>query len=284
MKLLLLFCATGVLGLAAADVPDFHAHLGIQLWSLRTQMKESVPFGLGTVRTYELTEVETAGTYDVPADIFSTMLASFGLHAVSAHVGYEILKKDLPGAIRDVKALGAKYLICPILPHGKEGIDEATAHRVAAEFNAWGAACRDAGLQFGYHPHGIEFHAIPGADGKTPFDVLASETKPELVCYEMDVFWVFHAGQDPVKLLLKYPDRWALMHIKDIRKGAITGLSTGSAPPTDNVPVGDGQINWPDVLRAARDIGVKYYFIEDETPSPLQCIPASLAYLNGLKL
>ena len=284
MKLFLCLLAVSATGLMAQDAPDFHAHLGLQLWSMRTQMKENVYFALNIAKGYELTEVETAGTYDVPVETFAQMLKVLGYNAVSAHISYEVLKKDLPGAIRDAKALGAKFIICPILPHGKDGIDEATAHRVAAEFNAWGEACRAAGLRFGYHPHGIEFRALPGAKGDTPFDVLVRETKPELVCYEMDVFWVFHAGQDPVKLLLKYPNRWALMHLKDIRKGAATGLWSGSAPVGDNVPVGDGQINWPDVLRTARDIGVQHYFIEDETAAPLQNIGASLAYLNGLKL
>ena len=74
------------------------------------------------------------------------------------------------------------------------------------------------------------------------------------------------------------------MHVKDMRKGAVTGLSTGSAPPTDNVAVGTGQINWPQVLRTAQKIGVQHYFIEDETPTPLQCIPDSLKFLRALKL
>ena len=100
----------------------------------------------------------------------------------------------------------------------------------------------------------------------------------------MDVFWAFHGGQDPAKLLAKYPNRWVSLHLKDIRKGAVTGLSTGGAPPTDNVAVGTGQIDWPAVIRTAQKIGVKYYFIEDETPTPLQCIPDSLKYLRGLKL
>ncbi len=278
---LLVFGATRLL---AADAPDFHAHLGLQLWSLRAQMKENVPFALNIAKGYEFTEIETAGTYDIPVETFAKMLKAFGFKVVSAHIGYDALKKDIAGAIRDAKALGAQFIICPILPHGKEGIDVAAAHRFAAEFNTWGAACQAAGLKFGYHPHGIEFRATPGGNGETPFDVLVRETKPELVCYEMDVFWVYHAGVDPAKLLYKYPDRWAMMHIKDIRKGAPTGFSTGSAPATDNVPVGDGQINWPEVLRAARDVGVQHYFIEDETISPLQCIPPSLAYLNGLKL
>ena len=57
----------------------------------------------------------------------------------------------------------------------------------------------------------------------------------------------------------------------------------GGAPPTDNVPVGSGQIDWTAVLGTAQKIGVQHYFIEDETPAPLQCIPASLAYLKTLK-
>src|SRR5581483_12017912 len=158
-------------------------------------------------------------------------------------------------AIRDAQTLGVKYIMCPILPHPK-GFKAEDAHRVAAEFNAFGQACQAAGLRFGYHPHGIEFTTAGDGSGDLVFDILVRETKPELVCYEMDVFWVYHAGQDPAKLLLKYPDRWRLMHVKDMRKGALTGFSTGSAAPTDNVAVGTGQINWPEVLSTAEKIGV----------------------------
>jgi sugar phosphate isomerase/epimerase len=150
--------------------------------------------------------------------------------------------------------------------------------------NKWGEACKAAGLRFGYHPHGLEFVASTANPTEKLFDILLRETKADLVCYEMDVFWAFHAGEDPAKLLAKHPTRWAMLHVKDIRKGAVTGLSTGSAPPTDNVAVGTGQIDWTAVLGAAQKIGVKYYFIEDETPAPLQCIPDSLKYLRGLKL
>ncbi|HYD85261.1 MAG TPA: hypothetical protein VEA63_14445, partial [Opitutus sp.] len=101
---------------------------------------------------------------------------------------------------------------------------------------------------------------------------------------QMDVFWVFHAGRDPVKLLESYSDRWFSLHVKDIRKGAVTNLSSGHAAPTDNVAVGTGQIDWKAVLSTAQKVGVRYYIIEDETPAPLQAIPASLKYLNGLKL
>jgi sugar phosphate isomerase/epimerase len=100
----------------------------------------------------------------------------------------------------------------------------------------------------------------------------------------MDVFWTYQGGGDPVGLLNKYPDRWLLMHIKDLRKGAPKGVHTGSAPATDNVPVGKGEIDWSAVLRTAEKVGVQYYFVEDETPNALESIPISLAYLRGLKL
>jgi sugar phosphate isomerase/epimerase len=282
---LVFFSAVVASSMSAASAPDFRDHLGLQLWSVRVQSKESATGALDLAKSYGVKEVETAGTAGLPVEKFAAELKSRGLVAVSAHTGYAALQKDIGAAIAEAKALGAKFLICPYPKTDKEKIvSEEIAHQMAADFNRWGAACKAEGIRFGFHPHGLEFRPTAAGNGETVFDLLARETKPDLVCYEMDVFWVFHAGQDPAKLLAKYPTRWVLLHVKDIRKGAVTGLSSGSAPPTDNVTVGTGQINWPEVLRAAQKIGVQHYFLEDETPAPLQCIPDSLKYLRGLKL
>jgi sugar phosphate isomerase/epimerase len=265
-------------GLSAAG---FHDHVGLQLWSLRDQTKASTTGALDIAAGLGFTEVETAGTGSLSVAGFAKELQARKLTAVAAHTGYEALQKDLSKAIADAKTLGVQYLICPALPHAKPFTAD-DAHRVAAEFNTWAQACAAAGLKFGYHTHGFEFVAAT-AGGETPFDVLVRETKPDLVSFEMDVFWVFHAGVDPVKLLQKYPGRWRFLHVKDIRKGAVTGLSTGSAPTADKVAVGEGQINWPAVLGAASQAGITHYFIEDEGAQPLQDIPASLKYLKALK-
>jgi len=271
-----------VAALAAPPVADFHDHVGIQMWSLRETAKTDTPAALDLVKHYGLKEIETAGLGTLTVEQYAAALKSRGLAAIGMHAGYEELQKNLTGTISTAKALGAKYVVCPWIPHGKEGFTVEQAHKVAADFNAWGKTLHEAGLKFGWHPHGFEFVRSPS--GESPFQVIVNETTPENLVLEMDVFWVFHAGQDPVKLLNEYPNRWGLMHVKDIRKGAVTGLSTGSAAPTDNVSVGTGQIDWAAVLSTAQKVGVKYYFIEDETPAPLQCIPASLKYLRGLKL
>lgn len=272
-----------LLAVPAAVAVDYHDHLGIQMWSLREQTKTDVPAALDLVKKYGLTEVETAGTGNLSTEDFVKALNERGLKAVSAHIGYDDLNKDLAEQIKKAKALGVKYVMTAWIPH-QGAFTAAQAREAAANFNKWGAAFKAEGITYGLHPHGYEFVALPEEGGKTPFDIIVAETKPELVSFEMDVFWVFHAGVDPAGLLKKYPDRWVLLHVKDIRKGAVTGLSTGGAPPTDNVAVGTGQVNWPEVLQTAQDVGVQHFFIEDETPTPLVCIPDSLKYLRALKL
>ncbi len=276
LAVLSLTCAAGQ---AASAPSDFKQCLGLQLWSLRAQAKLNPLAALDLVRNYDLGDVEIVGTGGLKPAAYADALRQRGLRGVSAFMGYERLKKDIAGAIAEAKTLGVQYLIVPTLAH-QDGVFDAEA--VAADFNAWGEACQAAGLRFGYHPHGFEFR--PMADGRTRFDVLMALTQPEKVCFEMDVFWVTHAGIDPVALLRKYAGRWLLMHVKDLRKGVVTGSHTGRAPATDHVPVGQGQVDWPAVLGAAQEVGVRHYFIEDETTAPLESIAATLDYLRSLKL
>ncbi len=114
----------------------------------------------------------------------------------------------------------------------------------------------------------------------TLFDILMAETKPEFVTFEMDVFWVVHGGQDPVKLLDKYGDRFMLFHLKDMKDGTPIGLLTGKADPKNDVALGQGRIDYRKVLSAAERAGAKWYFIEDESPTSEQQIPQSLRYLE----
>ena len=109
------------------------------------------------------------------------------------------------------------------------------------------------------------------------------ETNPKHVSFQMDVLWVVFPGQDPVKWLKKYPGRWELMHLKDLKKGVATGELTGKTDVANDVALGTGQMNWPAILKAARESGVKYYFIEDESPTSEAQIPQSLRYLEKVK-
>jgi len=274
---LVLLASTAATALRAGD---FQGTAGLQLYSLRDLFKKDVPGTLDKVKALGITEVETAGTYGMPPEKLREMLEARGLKAVSGHFQYEALTKDVDAAIREAKALGLQYMACPWIPHKDAEFSEEVTRRAAADFNRIGEAVTKAGLKFAYHPHGYEF--APLGDG-TMFDLLVKETKPEFVAFEMDVFWVVHPGKNPAELLAKYPNRWVLMHLKDIRKGARTGVYTGRAPLTDDVVLGTGLVDWPAVLRAAAKAGVKHYFIEDESPTAEAAIPESLKYLGTLK-
>jgi sugar phosphate isomerase/epimerase len=128
--------------------------------------------------------------------------------------------------------------------------------------------------------HGYEFQ--PQGDG-TLLDLLMAETNPKYVNYQMDVFWIVFPGQDPVKLLQKYGKRWQLMHLKDMRKGTKTGALTGHSEVTNDAALGEGMMDMPAILSAAKKAGVKWYFIEDESPWSENQVPQSLRYLEQVK-
>jgi sugar phosphate isomerase/epimerase len=260
---------------------DFRGPLGVQLYSFRDAFKTDVPGTLARVRALGFREVETAGTYGLTPQQFRQELDRAGLRATSMHVGYERLRDDLPGALAEAKTLGARYLGVAWIPH-QGPFTEETARRTAADFNRWGAAAKQQGLQFFYHIHGYEFR--PTASGSTPFDLLMQLTDAENVKYEIDVFWAARPGQDPAALIRKYPNRWKLMHIKDMKAGTSRNDHSGGAPPNETeVPTGQGILDYRGVLRAAREAGLDHYYIEDETSSPFETVPQSIQWLQSVR-
>ena len=259
--------------------PSFKGPVGLQLYSLRNQFAKDVPGTLDQVRSFGIKYVETAGTYGLTPEKFRSELDARGLKAVSGHFGYELCRDHIEEVARDAKILGLEYVGCAWIPH-KDPFDEKTCREAAAVFNRAGEALAKHGLKFFYHTHGYEF--LPYGNG-TLFDLLMAETKPQFVHIQMDVFWIVHPGQDPVKLFEKYGSRFALMHLKDMKKGTPTGLFTGHSDVTNNVPMGTGTLDWAAIMKAARKAGVKWYFLEDESPTSVAQIPQSLLYLEKLK-
>ena len=109
-----------------------------------------------------------------------------------------------------------------------------------------------------------------------------TETNPKYVTYEMDILWTVFPGQDPVQLLQKYGKRFELMHLKDLKKG-VKGDLSGGTDVTNDVILGTGQMDYPAIFKAAKKAGVKWYFIEDESPTAAQQIPQSLRFLEQVK-
>src|ERR1051325_1040622 len=290
MNFRLFFLALGSLALALAPAQvataapagigkSFKGPIGLQLYSLREQFKKSVPGTLDEVKSFGIKYVELAGTYGLTPEKLKSELGQRGIEAISSHFPYEKYRDDAESVAKEAEALGLKYAGCAWIPHGGD-FNEKPCREAAAVFNHAGEVLAKHGIKFFYHTHGYEFQ--PYEQG-TLFDLLMAETNPKHVSYEMDIFWIVHPGQDPVKLLQKYGKRWELMHLKDMKKGTPTGLFTGHTDVTNDAALGTGQMDIPAILKAAKKAGVKWYILEDESPSSEQQIPQSLHYLEQVK-
>ena len=278
LALTLLFGCANPMSKSAGTGSSFKGPIGLQLYSLRGDFAKDVPATMAKVKGDGIKYVELAGTYNLSPEQFRTLLQSNGLKAVSGHFPYDMYRTNAHAVAHQAEALGLKYAGCAWIPH-EGNFDEKECREAAAVFNQAGEVLAEHGIKFFYHTHGYEFESFKNG---TLFDLLMAETKPGLVRYEMDTFWIVHPGQDPVKLLEKYGNRFELMHVKDMKAGT-KGDLTGHSDVNNDVALGTGTMDWPAILKAARRVGVEWYFIEDESDAAAQHIPQSLKYLEDVK-
>lgn len=259
-------------------VPISAQEIGLQLYSLRNQFKQDVPGTLELIHSWEIKVVEGGdNTYGVPMEEFKTMLAKNDLKVVSVGADYNDLKNNVDKVIATAKAYNAKYAMCPWIPHDGNNFDIGNINEAVEVFNKAGRKMKEAGITLTYHAHGYEFRPY---EGGTLFDRLARNAVD--FAFEMDVYWVQHGGEDPLTLLNRYPDKFVLLHLKDLEKG-VPGNNTGHEDEETNVVLGTGQVDIAGVVRRARELGyVKYMFIEDECSRAVEQVPQSLRYLDSL--
>lgn len=243
--------------------------IGVQLYTVRDEMEKDVAATLAKVAQIGYREVEFAGLFNHSAKEIRGILDSNGLSAPSSHVPYASLGADWPKMLDDAKALGQTYIVCPSIDDSVR--NQPDGWKKAAEaFNHAGEASKKVGITFGYHNHTPEFDKT--AEGKMPYDILLTETDPKLVTMEMDLYWITKAGQDPLHYFDKYPGRFALVHVKDMKKdGSMTS-------------VGDGAIDFKKIFAQSDQAGIKHYFVEHDDPkSPFDDIRASFEHLRKLR-
>ena len=212
------------MGAPVGTGPSFKGPLGLQLYSLRDQFAKDVQGTLDKVRDLGFKNVELAGTYGLAPEKFKEELDARGLKAVSGHYPFEKFRDDVDGVAREAKIFGLESVGCAWITH-RDPFDEKTCREAIAVFNTAGEALAKQRIKFFYHSHGYEFQ--PYGDG-TLFDLMMAETRPDVVCYEMDIFWIAHAGQDPITLLQKYGNRFQLFHLKGMKRQHSHGLANRS--------------------------------------------------------
>jgi sugar phosphate isomerase/epimerase len=268
---------------AAAMLPlraeKLSGHMGLEMYTLRAAAEKDLPGTLDLIRKLGFTDLEVGSLFGRSAAEFRRMLDRAGLRVSSLMADYARLTKEIATVQDEAHTLGVEYVVCSTLPHSKVFTME-ECKRGAEAFNRWADSVVRSGLGFGYHTHGFEFR--PSPDG-TLFDTLLKSTDPK-VQFEMDIFWIVFGNQDPATLLSRYPGRFPLMHVKDMRKDTVRNFRPGDVTEDASVPLGTGAVDIPAALRAAQKAGVRHYYLEDEAVDAIRQIPQSLKYVESLKL
>jgi sugar phosphate isomerase/epimerase len=281
------FVRNAAIGLAGATIlprlllaNPYGLPVGLQLYTLRDQLEKDVPGTIKQLAAIGYKEVEVYSLYGKTPAEFTKILSDNGLTAPSGHYLLPDVKTNWEKKVEDAKTLGLKYMVHAILdPKDRASLDD--YKRLAELFNKAAEVSQKAGIQFCYHNHNFEFQKFGDT---TAFDYLLKALDPKLVKFEMDCFWVTHAGQDPVAYFKKHPGRFPLLHIKDMKD---------KPAPTQELdakmglfaPVGKGSIDWKRIFASAKEGGLKHYFVEQDycEEPPLEAVKISYEYMHQLQ-
>lgn len=269
---------TSMLSLAAFANPSHllykkqHA-VGLQLYTLRGEIFKDPKGVIEKVGALGYNEVESFGYKDglyfgmSPAE-FATLLKNNKLSHPSGHYMLASLSNNWEKTIEDAVAAGQKYMVVAyLLDTERKSIDD--YKKIAAQFNTAAEACKKAGIQFAYHNHDFEFIDMGGQKG---YDVLLKETDPQLVKFELDLYWISYAGMNPVDMFKANPGRFPLWHTKDM----------DNTPKKFFTEVGSGVIDFKKIFAAADTAGMKHFFVEQDVcpGSPFVSIEKSINYIR----
>jgi sugar phosphate isomerase/epimerase len=256
--------------------------LGVQLYSVRDLMKADFEGTLAKVAAIGYKEVEFAGYFDHSPKDVRAILDRLGLTSPAPHVAYDTLGDKWPAQIESAKIIGQSYIVCPWIPEDLRK-DPDIWKKAAEIFNRAGEASQKAGIQFAYHNHWFEFLPV---NGKLPYDFLLEACDPKLVKMELDLCWITVAGGDPVKYFDRYPGRFPLVHVKDVK--TLPKITTGGpqnfGDTVDLTEVGSGLIDWKRIFAQSEKAGIKHYIVEHDRPAnPFDSIKTSYEYLRQLR-
>jgi len=258
---------------------------GVQIYTVRDFIgtKEGYIDSLKKIKEIGYDSVQTYGNV-LSRDEHKQIFADLGLHFESVNGDFETMLKD-PEALKqaiddahffelDVIAVGT--LPIPMRDHA-DGF-----HQYAADVNELGAELKKEGLKIMYHPHALEFFSFGG--GKNGMDILTSETDPDVFWFALDTHWLQSGGQNPAAYLRKLKGRLPMVHFKDYK--IVGGAEFIEQVRKDFAEVGEGNLNWPEIIEACRECGVPSAVVEQDVcpRDPFDCLSTSYKNMVGFGL
>jgi len=276
--------------LQACSKREQNSTIGLQLYTLREDLEKDPKSTLMKVANIGYGNVETFYNYEqnkgsgkfwgLKTAELKKILDDNNLRSDSGHYALPTFLTLGKGNDQELKEqadiavnLGQHYLVVPVPPmHTGGNLSLADFQFMAEQLNRGGEYGKSLGLKIGYHNHFWEFRPL-NAEGKTGYQILLEETEPDLVAFELDLFWAIKSGADPLQLFSTYPKRFEMWHVKDIDKSkqeVIIGpaqdtLDTGAL--LQNIKfaeVGSGAVDFKAIFKQADQAGLKHFFVEQD--------------------
>ena len=243
-------------------------HYGLQLYSVRDITETDFEGALRQVAEMGYRMVEPAGFFGHSAEDVAQMLAKYGLTVCSTHTPIWDLFDDPAGIIEYHKTIGCRDIILPALT-SRIPLDE-----IIQRINEIQPMVEAAGMRLHFHNHWGEF--LPNAAGEIVMDELASRTR---IFFQIDIFWAFNAGKDPLQVMEQYRDRITTIHLKD-------GFAQDHADPASHAvgtSLGMGQAPVEAVRKKALEMGLNIV-VESEglDPTGPEEVKRCIVYLQSL--
>ena len=240
--------------------------MGVQIYSVRDALKEDFEGSVKKIADIGFKYIEAFGL-DTEGKIngmspedYSSVVASNGMTIASTHCSY-FQADESEKLIEAALTAGIPHVMIAYLNE-----EDRDYHKVAENLNKIGVIAKEAGLLFGYHNHDWEFEKKGNEVG---LEVLLNETEPDLVSFQLDLYWAVKGGVDPVTFIEKYPGRFCSFHVKD------------AAEDLKQTTVGTGIIDFESIFNIKAKAGISRFFVEDErTEDPFGNIEGAFNYLN----
>lgn len=284
--------------------------VGIQLFSLPKVLEKDFRAGINMLSKMGYREIEMYGPFPFSAqnaiDRWASVTPSlgfsgsgyFGLTAEAVkkildenkisvpaiHTDFETLRTRMSQLADAAHTIGFNYVVLPALPaENRKNLDD--YKKTIDIFNEIGAQAVKSGLRFGYHNHG---YGLQELEGKIPMQMIIENTDPKYVFLEMDLFWTVAGGIDPITWLEKYPGRYKMMHLKNMKKKVkFSGDGGDSQQWIELFPqmttADEGVLDLKSIISAAKKSGVDHFFVEqDKVENPEVALKKSIDYLKTI--
>lgn len=259
-------------GCSTAQAP-LQTDFGLQLYTLRDVIADDPEATLRQIAEYGYNQIES---YEGPMGMwwnmgntgFKELMDELGMTAISTHSN---VFEEFERKANEAAEIGLKFIISPWIGP-QESLDE--FRRIADQFNEMGEIANDVGIRFAYHNHAYSFER---QEGEFPQDILMENTDPDLVEYQMDIYWVVAAGHDPAEWMQKYPGRFTTGHVKD--------LAPGDEP--ESTVLGTGSIDFSELLPVAAEHGMENFIVEQEAytgTTPMDAIRDNAEFMKNLSI